>query len=527
MTDLAPSDTRTLIDELLAEQRSLTAVDQFARAHPRHNSFGLGQNYRNLIPLAKPRDGEQYAFVVELDKCSGCKACVAACHSMNGLDENEMWRSVGSLHGERNNKPFQQTVTTACHHCVDPACLNGCPVLAYEKDSVTGIVLHLDDQCIGCQYCVMKCPYDVPKYSVKRGIVRKCDMCHGRLAVGEAPACVQSCPTEAIRIEIVNQSVTSYSAVAAGATLVPGAFPSNYTAPTTRYLSTKQIPATARSANDSALRLEAAHWPLAIMLVLTQLAGGLSVVHAAFQLATGVTVRSMPWAAMIFLLAGLTASTTHLGRPLKAWRAFLGWRESWMSREIIGFSIYAGFAALSAWRPDSLIISIVTAFVGLGAIGCSAMIYADTRRPTWAASVVFPKFLGATLLLGTTIGGMLTAFSAPKLMPALITPSAITRVALFSWEMTKLFRARHNPKSPLQRSARTELKLLGHVLVARGFLFALATALSMLAIFVKPQIGFNWAIVVLAAITVASQLLEKHVFFAACPAPRMPGRIEE
>ena len=55
-------------------------------------------------------------------------------------------------------------------------------MLAYEKDPVTGIVRHLDDQCIGCSYCILKCPYDVPKYSRARGIVRKCDMCHSRLA---------------------------------------------------------------------------------------------------------------------------------------------------------------------------------------------------------------------------------------------------------------------------------------------------------------------------------------------------------
>jgi len=83
--------------------------------------------------------------------------------------------------------------------------MDGCPVLAYDKDETTGIVRHLDDQCIGCQYCILKCPYDVPKYSESRGIVRKCDMCHDRLSVGEAPACVQACPNEAIRIITVNQ----------------------------------------------------------------------------------------------------------------------------------------------------------------------------------------------------------------------------------------------------------------------------------------------------------------------------------
>ena len=80
-----------------------------------------------------------------------------------------------------------------------------CPVNAYEKDPVTGIVKHLDDQCFGCQYCTMACPYDVPKYHPGKGIVRKCDMCSSRLAVGEPPACVQACPHQAISIRVVDQ----------------------------------------------------------------------------------------------------------------------------------------------------------------------------------------------------------------------------------------------------------------------------------------------------------------------------------
>ncbi|MBW3547816.1 MAG: hypothetical protein KY452_06750, partial [Actinobacteria bacterium] len=82
--------------------------------------------------------------------------------------------------------------------CAEPGCLDGCPVDAYEKDPVTGVVRHLDDQCIGCSYCTLTCPYEVPQYDAGRGIVRKCDMCHDRLAEGEAPPCVRACPTEAI-----------------------------------------------------------------------------------------------------------------------------------------------------------------------------------------------------------------------------------------------------------------------------------------------------------------------------------------
>src|SRR3954469_1097237 len=231
--------TYSLIDLLLAEQRDLTAVERFAQTHATHRAVPEGPRYRELMPLTRPASGEQYAFVVDLDRCSGCKACVSACHSLNGLEENEMWRSVGLIVGERTTPAgttaaYQQTITTACHHCVEPACAEGCPVLAYDKDPVTGIVRHLDDQCIGCSYCILKCPYDVPKYSAKRGIVRKCDMCHGRLEAGEAPACVQACPNEAIKITLVE--TTHLSTRLATSVWLPDAPASNYTLPTTRYI---------------------------------------------------------------------------------------------------------------------------------------------------------------------------------------------------------------------------------------------------------------------------------------------------
>src|SRR4029453_18536902 len=197
-------ELRTLLDQVIADQGQLTAVAAFAQAHD------LGaiktRHYRDLVPLSLPKPGQQFAFEVDLDQCSGCKACVTACHSLNGLDDDETWRSVGRLASTDWGAPLRQVVTTTCHHCVDPACLNGCPVLAYDKDPRTGIVHHLDDQCIGCQYCVLKCPYDVPKYSERRGIVRKCDMCASRLAVNEAPACVQACPSEAISIRVVDRN---------------------------------------------------------------------------------------------------------------------------------------------------------------------------------------------------------------------------------------------------------------------------------------------------------------------------------
>src|SRR5688572_28046272 len=201
---LASPDNLPLLAELLAEQQLLdTPAARFSAAHDAGSISQFTALASQLIPISAPKRGEQYAFEVDLDSCTGCKSCVAACHSLNGLDDNETWRDVGLLVSPSRARPFTQTLTTACHHCADPACLNGCPVLAYEKDPITGIVRHLDDQCIGCSYCILMCPYDVPKFSERLGIVRKCDMCHSRLAAGEAPACAQACPTHAIRIVTV------------------------------------------------------------------------------------------------------------------------------------------------------------------------------------------------------------------------------------------------------------------------------------------------------------------------------------
>src|SRR6186997_543147 len=160
MTTLVPHTDPLFIDALLAEQQQLTAVEQFASQHVNHEHPAEDRFYRSRLPARMPHPGEQYAFTVDLDACSGCKACVTACHNVNGLEDTESWRRIGLLHSRVGSAPFLQTVTTACHHCVDPGCLNGCPVLAYDKDPLTGIVRHLDDQCMGCQYCVMMCPYE-------------------------------------------------------------------------------------------------------------------------------------------------------------------------------------------------------------------------------------------------------------------------------------------------------------------------------------------------------------------------------
>ena len=155
-------------------------------------------------PLTLPGPGEQYRFHFDMTKCIGCKCCVVACNEQNGNPADILWRRVGEIEGGVYPDTKRHYLSMGCNHCVEPTCLTGCPVNAYEKDTLTGIVRHSADACIGCQYCTWNCSYGVPQYNPERGVVGKCDMCYGRLTNGQDPACVNACPEDAIRIEIVN-----------------------------------------------------------------------------------------------------------------------------------------------------------------------------------------------------------------------------------------------------------------------------------------------------------------------------------
>ena len=450
-----------------------TAVEEFAAWHAARPEPSQAQYYKNLIPISKPGKGQQYAFEVNLDQCTGCKSCVVACHSLNGLDESESWRDVGMLLGGRE-EPYLQTITSACHHCADPACANGCPVLAYDKDPKTGIVRHLDDQCIGCSYCILKCPYDVPKFNRKRGIVRKCDMCQGRLEMGEAPACVQACPTGAIAIRVVN--IADRPSV-----MLPGLIDSSYTLPQTRYVSQKSMPDYIVAADAAALMIEESHTPLALMLVATQLAAGVWLA----ALVNSSTV--LPWLGFLATVTGVAASTLHLGQPLKAWRAFLGWRKSWLSREILAFGAFigAGFGAaigiIPNWCP---------ALIGFVSVMCSIMVYADTRRKFWCLPATTGKFLGTMLILGCAAGG-------------LIVPAIIVGVIKLTCEILYL-------RSP-SKSAQLLRGPLRRLMVAR---FACGVFGLVIFSFYLP-LGF--------LLLCAGEFLERSTFFKAVVALKMPG----
>ncbi len=482
-----------LIDRLLAEQSGLqTPVANFARDHSLHLLPPRTDLYRHLIPLEKPGLDEQYAFQVELDKCTSCKACVTACHSLNGLDDNESWRDIGLLDGGHDDPAWKQTVTSACHHCAEPECLNGCPVAAYEKDPETGIVRHLDDQCIGCEYCVLKCPYDVPKYNEKRGIVRKCDMCHQRLAVGEAPACVQACPNEAIQIIKVDVP-TLRRERAKGAGFLIGAPSPALTLPTTQYQG-REVPATAHPAGRDELHPEPAHHPLVAMLVLTQagigiFSAGLFSVHP-YLLFLGA----------IAFMAGMMASISHLGKPLGAWRFFLGLRTSWLSREILAFSLIPPLFAL-AFVPSGLLPTALFTATGLLAVFTSVMVYHDTGRLFWRLPRTALRFFGTTTVCA------LTALTFTATISPAIAVAALAVKLLF--ELTALIPLSDTTWSPARHTALLQTGPLRSTLLLR-------IALALAALCTLPFLPLA-----ALALFLLGETLERRLFFQSVHAPRM------
>src|SRR5207253_6260916 len=219
------------------------------------------------VPLRAPGPGEQYRFHVDMGKCIGCKCCVVACNEQNGNPAAINWRRVSEIEGGWYPHAERSYMSIGCHHCLEPTCLEGCPVDAYKKDAGTGVVLHSADACIGCQYCTWNCSYGVPQYNPERGVVGKCDMCHSRLGAGQLPACVSACPSGAIQIEIVN--IASWRDAAAVATPQTGLPSADCSLSTTRITLPANLPPNAKPVDVVHVQPGEPHWPLVVMMVFT------------------------------------------------------------------------------------------------------------------------------------------------------------------------------------------------------------------------------------------------------------------
>ncbi len=461
------------------------------------------------IPQRSPEPGEQYRFHFDMTACVGCKCCVVACNEQNGNPADINWRRVGEIEGGWYPDTQRLHLSMGCNHCLEPSCLLGCPVDAYKKDPVTGVVLHNPDACIGCQYCTWNCSYGVPQYNPERGVVGKCDMCHGRLAEGREPACANACPTGAIRIEIVN--IADWKQEFAAGANAPGLPSADDSISTTLITLPRRLPPGTVKADSHRVRPEAPHWPLVMMTVLTQLSAGAFAAISLAQLLGG-TLR-LGAAALASLLVGglaLGASTMHLGRPVHAYRALKMWRRSWLSREVLMFSLFSAVAGLYAgllWfkLPGGPVLGALTVLLGILGVTASARIYMVRARPAWNTRHTLAEFY----LGGALLGPLFAQSIGISLGRVLLWATVIAATAQLLNVVTKFFSLVRSDVFELRSSAlllsttlASRLKLRAALLISGGII---------LPLFVHDRSG---ALVALA-VALAGELLGRYLFFVS------------
>ncbi len=158
------------------------------------------------------------AVLVDLTRCIGCRSCENACRVRRDLPplaagrfgfapgEGKLtftgWTFVDA-HVAKSGPRVGRTlpVKRQCMHCVDPACVSACPAAALQK-TPRGSVVWKAENCIGCRYCMLACPFNVPRFEWRKGLtprIAKCDLCDDRTSKGGRPVCVAACPTGALR----------------------------------------------------------------------------------------------------------------------------------------------------------------------------------------------------------------------------------------------------------------------------------------------------------------------------------------
>jgi formate dehydrogenase iron-sulfur subunit len=145
------------------------------------------------------------AILTDTTRCTGCEECVKACKEEKGLGEDvaRRWKErIDDLSSTRYTtmirSPGNRFTRRQCRHCLEPACASACLVGALQK-TPQGAVIYDTERCIGCRYCMMSCPYGIPRYDWEKPVpyVRKCDFCFERIEDGRQPACTEACPEDA------------------------------------------------------------------------------------------------------------------------------------------------------------------------------------------------------------------------------------------------------------------------------------------------------------------------------------------
>lgn len=358
----------------------------------------------------------QRGFVLDLDRCTGCGACVVACTNENSPTDGIAWRAIATYNRQRRPDLPVFHYSLSCNHCLEPACMEGCPAAAYTKDPATGAVLIDQDRCIGCSYCSWVCPYDAPRFDDGGGVMEKCTFCNHRLADGLEPACVVACPVEALAFEIAESPPAVARAGFPDTGLRPALrvvgtrcqSPPEMTAPP--LVSTASRPH--RPLRWTAFRGEWSLW--AFTSIITAL-----VAWFAAATATGGRVSLTAFAAAGAI--AMATSALHLGRPARAWRGILNWRRSWISREALLVIVFlASACAVTVAGSVSSAVAWTAAIVGFAALFAMDMVY---RVPGNTVPAV-PHSAMATLTAAFYLGLLLTA-------PELALPAAFAKLGLY------------------------------------------------------------------------------------------------
>ncbi len=146
------------------------------------------------------------AILIDITRCTGCEECVLACKEENDLGPDRLRQGQEAVDGLSATRfstilryPDDHFVRQQCRHCLEPACVSACLVGAMQK-TPEGPVIYDSELCMGCRYCLVACPYGIPRYEWEEAapLVKKCTLCYPRITEGREPACVEACPEEAL-----------------------------------------------------------------------------------------------------------------------------------------------------------------------------------------------------------------------------------------------------------------------------------------------------------------------------------------
>ncbi|MCF6340185.1 MAG: dimethyl sulfoxide reductase anchor subunit [Sulfurimonas sp.] len=421
-------------------------------------------NYSIDIPELK--DGEQYRFHFDATVCIGCRSCEVACNEQNNNSADTKWRRVGEMEGGEFPLVRQLFNSMSCNHCIDPECVKGCPTNSYIKIQKTGIVVHNDDTCIGCHYCTWNCPYEVPTYQEDRNIVTKCHMCHEKLDVGEAPACVQTCPSAAIEIESINIKQWLEKDIDKQANM-PNLADARITNSTTRYTLPDNLPDDMKEVDEHILKPAHSEMPLVFMTVLTQVSLGGFFALFLGEVMSILGFKGVNWMMALLVMIpaslGLLLSALHLGRPFLALTAMKNLKTSWLSREVLALGIFVLLMNIvvvlyyfEASHRVMLLVEIFTLIVGVFGIHAQAMIYRIKARPSWDRITTNFKFFGVAYVGVLLLGFLTVIIKVSEVAVPLITLAIIGSLLqlFFTYEDLKTLKYKDKNEYQLKRTAR-------------------------------------------------------------------------